>query len=156
APLSVTGISQATPECGYVGSVRRGAADKSDQWHRRLLRPCHERPRGHAEQRDELAAFHSITSSAVASRPAGMVRPSAASGHPTPAPPSSVMNAPAFIKKMHPKTPAESITWVSSSRVVRRPVRSRGRDASYLAPPAQIRTCSFPAYGSYLGCVTAK
>jgi hypothetical protein len=30
------------------------------------------------------------------------------------------------------------------------------RDASYLAPPARIRTCSFPAYGSYLGCVTAK
>src|SRR6266516_3201332 len=25
----------------------------------------------------------------------------------------------------------------------------RGRDASYLAPPAQIRTCSFPAYGLY-------
>jgi hypothetical protein len=23
-------------------------------------------------------------------------------------------------------------------------------------PPAQIRTCSFPAYGSYLGWVTAK
>jgi hypothetical protein len=33
---------------------------------------------------------------------------------------------------------------------------SRGRDASYLAPPAQIRTCSFPAYGSYLACITAK
>ena len=32
----------------------------------------------------------------------------------------------------------------------------RGRDASYLAPPAQIRTCSFPAYGSHLGCLTAK
>ena len=32
----------------------------------------------------------------------------------------------------------------------------RGRDTSHLAPPAQIRTCSFPAYGSYLGCVTAK
>ena len=31
----------------------------------------------------------------------------------------------------------------------------RGRDASYLAPPAQIRTCGFPAYGSHLGCVTA-
>src|SRR5215831_10744207 len=31
-----------------------------------------------------------------------------------------------------------------------------GRDASYLVPPAQIRTCSFPAYGSHLGCVTAK
>src|SRR4029077_4886013 len=27
----------------------------------------------------------------------------------------------------------------------------RTRDASYLAPPAQIRTCSFPAYGSPLG-----
>src|SRR5215475_3842858 len=25
----------------------------------------------------------------------------------------------------------------------------RGRDASYLAPPAQIRTCGFPAYGLY-------
>jgi hypothetical protein len=32
----------------------------------------------------------------------------------------------------------------------------RGRDASYPAPPAQIRTCGFPAYGSHLGCVTAK
>ena len=29
--------------------------------------------------------------------------------------------------------------------------RLRGRDASYLAPPAQIRTCGFPAYGSHLG-----
>jgi hypothetical protein len=27
----------------------------------------------------------------------------------------------------------------------------RGGDASYLAPPAQIRTCGFPAYGSHLG-----
>src|SRR6516164_3474350 len=27
----------------------------------------------------------------------------------------------------------------------------RTRDASCLAPPARIRTCSFPAYGSYLG-----
>jgi hypothetical protein len=27
--------------------------------------------------------------------------------------------------------------------------KCRGRDASYLAPPAQIRTCSFPAYGLY-------
>src|SRR6516225_5145808 len=30
-----------------------------------------------------------------------------------------------------------------------------GRDAHYWAPPAQIRTCSFPAYGSHLGCLTA-
>jgi hypothetical protein len=29
--------------------------------------------------------------------------------------------------------------------------RFRGRDASYLAPPAQIRTCGFSAYGSHLG-----
>src|SRR6476620_1602776 len=29
--------------------------------------------------------------------------------------------------------------------------RGRGRDASYLAPPAQIRARSFPAYGSHLG-----
>src|SRR5918996_2657959 len=27
----------------------------------------------------------------------------------------------------------------------------RGRDASYPAPAAQIRTCGFPAYGSHLG-----
>jgi hypothetical protein len=27
----------------------------------------------------------------------------------------------------------------------------RGRDAGYPAPPAQIRTCRIPAYGSYLG-----
>src|SRR6202047_4009349 len=34
--------------------------------------------------------------------------------------------------------------------------RLRGRDASYLAPPAQIRTCGFPAYGSHLGCQRRK
>jgi hypothetical protein len=32
----------------------------------------------------------------------------------------------------------------------------RTRDAHYWAPPAQIRTCGLPAYGSYLGCLTAK
>ena len=30
----------------------------------------------------------------------------------------------------------------------------RGRDASYLAPPAQIRTSPIRAYGSHLGCMT--
>ncbi len=35
------------------------------------------------------------------------------------------------------------------------PSRS-GRDAIFIAPPAQNRTCGFPAYGSHLGCVTAK
>jgi hypothetical protein len=45
---------------------------------RRLLRPRSERPRHcrAAEQRDELAPFHSITSSARASSVAGTVRPS--------------------------------------------------------------------------------
>src|SRR5208283_2859953 len=33
---------------------------------------------------------------------------------------------------------------------------NRGRDGHYWAPPAQIRTCGLPAYGSYLGCLTAK
>src|ERR1039458_3765078 len=32
----------------------------------------------------------------------------------------------------------------------------RGRDAHYWAPPAQNRTCGFPAYGSHLGCMTAR
>ena len=32
----------------------------------------------------------------------------------------------------------------------------RGRDARYRAPPAQIRTGGIPAYGSYLGSLTAK
>jgi hypothetical protein len=43
-----------------------------------LLRACHERPRSRraAEQRDELAALHSITSSARASSVGGTVRPS--------------------------------------------------------------------------------
>ena len=31
-----------------------------------------------------------------------------------------------------------------------------GRDAPCGAPPGQIRTCGIPAYGSYLGCLTAK
>jgi hypothetical protein len=31
-----------------------------------------------------------------------------------------------------------------------------GRDVHYWAPPAQIRTCGFPAYGSHLGCLTAN
>jgi len=32
----------------------------------------------------------------------------------------------------------------------------RGRDARHRAPPAQNRTCGFPAYGSHLGYLTAK
>src|SRR5229473_5653942 len=35
-------------------------------------------------------------------------------------------------------------------------MRDRGRDVHYWAPPAQNRTCGFPAYGSHLGWVTAN
>jgi hypothetical protein len=31
------------------------------------------------------------------------------------------------------------------------PDDGRGRDGDFSPPPAQIRTCGFPAYGSYLG-----
>src|SRR5262249_61097489 len=62
-----------------VGFVGRAAAEKSDDWHRRLLRARCERPRHRraAEQRDERAPFHSITSSARASTVEGMSSPSA-------------------------------------------------------------------------------
>ena len=37
-----------------------------------------------------------------------------------------------------------------------RGVYLRGRSAPHGVPPAQIRTGGFPAYGSHLGCLTAK
>jgi hypothetical protein len=54
----------------------RGASEKSDYWHRGLLRARRERPRSRraAEHRDECAAFHSITSSARASSIGGTSR----------------------------------------------------------------------------------
>src|SRR5262249_16787633 len=60
-----------------AGSLR--ASEKSDYRHRRLLRPRRERPRCRrtAEQRDEIATSHSITSSARASSVGGTSRPSA-------------------------------------------------------------------------------
>jgi hypothetical protein len=39
---------------------------------------------------------------------------------------------------------------------IRQELPDRGRDAHYWAPPAQNRTCGFPAYGSHLGCLTAN
>src|SRR5215831_6658668 len=71
---------QALTEGGHeVHSVsERGVPHEPDHRHLRLLRPSRERPRCRAaEQRDELATLHSITSSAIASNPGGMVRPSA-------------------------------------------------------------------------------
>src|SRR5215472_9577783 len=54
----------------------RNTAKEAHDRHRRLLRARRERPGGRAaEQRDELAAPHSITSSARASSIGGTVRP---------------------------------------------------------------------------------
>jgi hypothetical protein len=59
------------------GVGQRRASEESDNGHRRLLCPRHQRPRRRAtHQRDEGAPFHSITSSAVARSDAGTVRPS--------------------------------------------------------------------------------
>src|SRR5215471_7910559 len=60
--------------------IGRRAVEKPDHWHRPLLRARRMRPyrrRPAAEQRDELAALHSITSSARASNVGGKSRPSA-------------------------------------------------------------------------------
>src|SRR5262245_21634111 len=55
-----------------------GPGQESDHRHRRLLRAHPNRPRRRAaEQRDELAPLHSITSSAMACNVGGTVRPSA-------------------------------------------------------------------------------
>src|SRR5262249_4404220 len=58
--------------------TRRTRAEIPDHRHRRPLRPRRERPRGcrAAEQGDEAAALHSITSSARAERPGGTSMPS--------------------------------------------------------------------------------
>ncbi len=69
-PFLITALSKALANCGYLldpFSSRTGI-EETDHWHRRLLRPRRERPRRRtAEQRDEGAPFHSITSSARAS-----------------------------------------------------------------------------------------
>src|SRR5262249_17428961 len=79
--LDVAGFTNALPECGQktctIGSRPR-AAEEPDHRHRWLLRARRERPCGRAaEQRDERATFHSITSSASASSLSGIWRPSA-------------------------------------------------------------------------------
>src|SRR5262245_16891069 len=61
-------------------SVRRCGVEEPDHRHRRLLRACRKRQcsgrHRAAEQRDELAPVHSITSSARASSVGGISRPS--------------------------------------------------------------------------------
>src|SRR5262245_1426569 len=79
--LDVPGFTNALPECGQkactIGKERPRAAEEPDHRHGRLLRARRERPRHGraAEQRDELAALHSITSFAAACSVSGTVRP---------------------------------------------------------------------------------
>src|SRR5215468_10684225 len=77
--IDVTGLPHAAIECSELlapGSGR-AAVEESDNRHR-LLRTRRERPCSRAaEQSDERAPLHSITSSASASSVGGMSRPSA-------------------------------------------------------------------------------
>src|SRR5262245_17827688 len=78
--LDVAGFAEALAECRQIACTidRRRAAEKSDHRHRWLLRVRRQRPRRRtAEQRDERAAPHSITSSALARSVGGTSRPSA-------------------------------------------------------------------------------
>src|SRR5262245_40714340 len=67
ATLDIPSLVQALTECGreFRENGRRPAIEKTDHRHRRLLRARRERPRSRAaDERDEIAALHSITSSA--------------------------------------------------------------------------------------------
>ena len=79
--LDKAGLLQALAECAQAIRERVGrcGVEEPDHRHRRLLRARRERPRRRraAEQRDELAAFHSITSSARSRNASGSLRPSA-------------------------------------------------------------------------------
>src|SRR5262249_40410751 len=79
--LGEAGGSKSTAEAIDKGrdAAGRGRAENPDRRHGRLLRACRQRPRGRraSEQRNELAAPHSISSSAPASSGEGTSRPSA-------------------------------------------------------------------------------
>src|SRR5215472_1336249 len=80
APFDITEVVHPAQEFLAEWIVVRGSRpDVPDTRHlARLLPPRRERPRNRAaEQRDEGAALHSITSSARASSVCGTVRPSA-------------------------------------------------------------------------------
>src|SRR5262245_4827589 len=80
-PLDVTGVTQASVKSRekLACQFERCKVEKPDHRHRRLLRACGESPRNRraAEQRDELAPPHSITSSARSRNDSGIWRPSA-------------------------------------------------------------------------------
>src|SRR5262245_40683511 len=79
--FDIAGLTEAAAERGRIArhAIGRPLVYERDDWQRRLLRAHSERPadRSAADERDELAALHSITSSARASRDAGTSRPSA-------------------------------------------------------------------------------
>src|SRR6516225_7314757 len=78
--FDIAGFLQALAKSTHHIRIFSGecAIEKSDHRHRGLLRARRERPcsRRAAEQRDELPAPHSMTSSARESSVGGMVRPS--------------------------------------------------------------------------------
>src|SRR5262249_17763997 len=80
-PLRITSFLQALTECTHQvhGAFNRRAPEEPNHRPRRLLRARRERPCGShaAEQRDELAAIHSITSSERACRVGGTSKPGA-------------------------------------------------------------------------------
>src|SRR5215475_3649565 len=72
-------LQEGSEPCLVMRIVRRCGEEHADAPHPlALLRARRERPRCSraAEQRDELAPLHSITSSAMASTPGGIMRPS--------------------------------------------------------------------------------
>src|SRR5262249_23343328 len=76
--LDIAVILQALAKCWQYNVRERArlAVEEPNHRHRTLLRACRDRPRRHAaEQRDELAPPHSITSSARASTVAGTSSP---------------------------------------------------------------------------------
>src|SRR5262249_53958570 len=78
--LDIARLLQALTECIQHGpvSLERCAVEEPDHRHRALLCAGRERPRSrNADQYDELAPVHSITSSASASSLSGTWRPSA-------------------------------------------------------------------------------
>src|SRR5262249_45019019 len=79
--LDVAFFTEALPERGQIPypKIYRDAVEKPYHRHCCLLRARCTRPRccRAAEQRDEFATLHSITSSAPTRRPGGTVRPSA-------------------------------------------------------------------------------
>src|SRR5262249_22308186 len=81
AAIDETGIAEALTKCrDQMGACIGGAVmEKPNHRRRRLLRTRRQQPSCSraAEQRDELASFHSITSSASCWRCKGTSRPSA-------------------------------------------------------------------------------